>query len=206
MPKKAYSPEEVHAVRIRIMDEASRIMVEQGIANISMRNLAGSLGMTAPNLYNYFPNKHELFMETTKRGFELLSDNMEKAAAGHDDPIERLRSILKSSLPFAQEWTGYWELIFHPPISLRSIEGTPFEEADRLVREKTFNLMMEAVNDVKGDADEALPIRAITAMTNVHGLIDLYNHRILEQLGDNVDQMIAYLIDSSLDFIFPPKP
>src|SRR5690606_20841109 len=149
----------------------------------------------------------ELFLETTLRGFELLSENMQAAAKGIDNPREKLRAILKSSLPFARRWSGYWELIFHPPISLREFEGTPFEQADRVLREKTFALMMASVADVgKLDAQEAntdIPIRAITAMTNMHGLIDLYNHRILEQFGDGAEQMVELLIDSSLDLMFP---
>jgi AcrR family transcriptional regulator len=206
MPKKAYTSEEVNALKTRIMDEASRIMAEKGVANISMRSLAASLNMTAPNLYNYFPNKHELFLETTLRGFSLLSENMEAAVRGIENPRERLRAILKSSLPFAQRWSGYWELIFHPPISLREFAGTPFEDADRLLREKTFSLMMESVADVAemhGEVNSAIPIRAITAMTNVHGLIDLYNHRILEQFGEGAEKMVEMLIDQSLDLLFP---
>lgn len=209
MPKKPYTEDEVNALKIRIMDEASRIMAEKGVANISMRNLAASLNMTAPNLYNYFPSKHELFLETTLRGFALLSESMEQAAAGIEDPREKLRAILKSSLPFAKRWSGYWELIFHPPISLSEFSGTPFEEADRILREKTFALMMDSVADVSemniNEEDSVIPVRAITAMTNVHGLIDLYNHRILEQFGEGAEQMVEMLIDQSLELLFPPQ-
>ena len=205
MPKKAYTEEEVDNLKVKIMDEASRIMAEKGVSNISMRNLAASLDMTAPNLYNYFPNKHELFLETTMRGFSLLSENMEQAAGGIEDPLERLRAILKSALPFAKQWSGYWELIFHPPISLREFEGTPFEESDQILRAKTFSLMMDSVGEVaKMSGDEGdIPVRAITAMTNVHGLVDLYNHRIFEQFGEGAEQMVEHLIDASLELLFP---
>lgn len=209
MPKKAYTQEEVTALKHTIMDEASRIMAEKGVANISMRNLASGLGMTAPNLYNYFPSKHELFLETSLRGFELLRRHTEAAGKGIENPRERLRAILKSSLVFARTWTGYWELIFHPPISLQAFKGTPLEEADRLVREKTFQMMMDSVAEASKyyteDKEGNLPIRAITAMTNVHGLIDLYNHRILDQFGEGAEKMVERLIDESLDLLFPIK-
>ena len=206
MPKKAYSEEEVKAMKIRIMDEASKIMAEKGVANISMRSLASSLNMTAPNLYNYFPGKHELFLETALRGFDLLAENMRCATKDISEPREQLRAILKSSLGFVQTHMGYWELIFHPPITLREFEGTPFEEADKILREKTYQLMMGVVEESSkhytSDNESNLPIRAITAMTNVHGLIDLYNHRILEQFGEP-EKLVEHLIDESLDFIFP---
>ena len=115
MPKKAYTEAEILVLKINIMDEASRIMAVKGVTNISMRSLASSLGMTAPNLYNYFPSKHELFLETTMRGFELLSESMIKAGEGIEEPREKLRAILKSSLAFAKQWSGYWELIRKTP-------------------------------------------------------------------------------------------
>lgn len=206
MPKKAYSEQEVEALRIKIMDEASRIMALEGIANISMRRLSAQLGMTAPNLYNYFPSKHDLFLKTSLRGFELLSRDMEAVTEGIKDPRERLRAILKASFVFAKNHLGYWELIFHPPISMRELEGTPFIEVVQVLRQKTFDLMMKsvyAVSDAYTDETGSLPIRAITAMTNVHGLIDLYNHQLLAQLGDEVEQMVEHLIDASLNLIFP---
>jgi AcrR family transcriptional regulator len=209
MPKKAYSPQEVEVLKVKIMDEASRIMALEGIANISMRKLSAKLGMTAPNLYNYFPSKHDLFLQTSLRGFELLSKDMELATEGVKDPRERLRAILKASFAFAKNRLGYWELIFHPPISMRELEGTPFVELDQVLRQKTFDLMMKsvsAVSDAYADEAGTLPIRAITAMTNVHGLIDLYNHRLLEQFGAGVEQMVEHLIDASLNLIFPLQP
>ena len=209
MPKKAYSPQEVASLKIKIMDEASRIMAVEGIANISMRKLSAQLGMTAPNLYNYFPSKHDLFLQTSLRGFELLSGEMESVTMDIKDPRERLRAILQASFAFAKNHLGYWQLIFHPPLSMRELEGTPFIEVDQVLRQKTFDLMMKsvsAVSDAYTDEAGSLPIRAITAMTNVHGLIDLYNHRLLEQFGEGVEQMVEHLIDASLNLIFPPQP
>ena len=57
MPKKPFTPEEVAAQRQRIMDSASQVMAEVGFHHLSMRKLASQLGMTASNIYNYFPNK-----------------------------------------------------------------------------------------------------------------------------------------------------
>jgi AcrR family transcriptional regulator len=209
MPKKAYTEEEVSTLKVRIMDEASKIMAEKGVANISMRSLAASLDMTAPNLYNYFPSKHELFMATSLRGFDLLEESNRQAANSEENPRDKLRAIFKASLTFAKSWPGYWELIFHPPLSLREFEGTPFVEADKLLREKTFQLMMESVEEAgkyySEDPKYAVPVRAITAMTNVHGLIDLYNHRLFEMFGDGAESNIEYLIDQSIEILFPDQ-
>ena len=71
MPKKPFTPEEIAAQRERIMDSASHVMAEVGFHHLSMRKLASQLGMTASNIYNYFPNKESLFVHTRRRGFDL---------------------------------------------------------------------------------------------------------------------------------------
>ena len=210
MPKKAFSAAEIEANKIKIMDEASRVMANEGIANMSMRKLADSIGMTAANIYNYFPNKHELFLATTERGFELLNQYVSQAAEGVEHPRERLVKILKCSIEFTQQWGGYWELMFHPPISLRGLEGTPYEEIDDKMRQQLVQLMMDnfvSINSyyethAPGQLDQ-VPVRAITALTSVHGMIDLNAHRILEKFNVNTEILIDSFIDSTVNLLFP---
>ena len=78
MPRQAFSAEEIIVQKQRIMDEAAQVMASEGINQLSMRALAASLNMTAANLYNYFPSKRQLFIETTQRGYELIEQNEQK--------------------------------------------------------------------------------------------------------------------------------
>ena len=43
----------------------------------------------------------------------------------------------------------------------------------------------------------------ITLLTNTHGLIDLYNHKMLDGFDVDVPPLIDALIDSSIDILLP---
>jgi len=231
MPRARLSTEAINQQKIRIMDEAASLMASDGIGALSMRILANRLGMTAANLYNYFPNKQALFAATSERGFQLLDQYTEAGVAGIENPREKLAALLKSAVRFAGEWTGYWELLLHPPTPLRirleAEDSALVSDLRQRTSERMLGLLMEllARSGIELAAPEpgqqlpdmaamsgqdfgpnAIWVRIITLLTNTHGLIDLYNHRMLDKLGVEVPPLVDALIDASIDIILPPAP
>lgn len=228
MPRQAFSAEEIVVQKQRIMDEAAQVMASEGISQLSMRALAASLNMTAANLYNYFPSKRQLFIETTQRGYELLDSYTKDGVTRGEEPREKLAGLLKSAVRFAHDWTGYWELMVHPPLQLR--EDLANDEGDLTsdLRQRTSNRMIElftallsrsgvtltppeensSMPGIEGIAEEGFGpdtiwVRVITLLTNTHGLIDLYNHKMLDGFDVDVPPLIDALIDSSIDILLP---
>ena len=228
MPRQAFSAEEVLVQKQRIMDEAAQVMASEGISQLSMRALAASLNMTAANLYNYFPSKRQLFIETTQRGYELLDSYTKDGVTRGEEPRAKLAGLLKSAVRFAHDWTGYWELMVHPPLQLR--EDLANDEGDLTsdLRQRTSNRMIElftallsrsgvtltppeensSMPGIEGIAEEGFGpdtiwVRVITLLTNTHGLIDLYNHKMLDGFDVDVPPLIDALIDSSIDILLP---
>ena len=95
MPRQAFTAEEIVVQKQRIMDEAANAMASEGISQLSMRTLATSVNMTAANLYNYFPSKRQLFIETTQRGYELLDSYTKEGVASFEEPRDKLAGLLK---------------------------------------------------------------------------------------------------------------
>ena len=89
MPRQAFTAEEIVVQKQRIMDEAANAMASEGISQLSMRALATSVNMTAANLYNYFPSKRQLFIETTQRGYELLDSYTKEGVARFEEPRDK---------------------------------------------------------------------------------------------------------------------
>lgn len=54
----------------RILVAAIALFAERGYENCNMRTLAGSVGLKAPTLYNYYPSKEAVLMEAIKFGME----------------------------------------------------------------------------------------------------------------------------------------
>ena len=228
MPRQAFSAEEIVVQKQRIMDEAAQVMASEGISQLSMRALAASLNMTAANLYNYFPSKRQLFIETTQRGYELLDSYTKDGVTRGEEPRAKLAGLLKSAVRFAHDWTGYWELMVHPPLQLREDLANDEGDLTSALRQRTSNRMIElftallsrsgvtltppeensSMPGIEGIAEEGFGpdtiwVRVITLLTNTHGLIDLYNHKMLDGFDVDVPPLIDALIDSSIDILLP---
>lgn len=73
-----------------LLDAALGIVDSAGLAALTMRRLAASLGVEAMTLYHYVPSK------------EVLLDWM----------VERMRSEMRLAEPLPDDWTGVLEAIF----------------------------------------------------------------------------------------------
>src|SRR5262245_36626476 len=49
------------ATKAEILDAAWELVREQGLAALSLRDLAARVGMRAPSLYQYFDSKHAIY-------------------------------------------------------------------------------------------------------------------------------------------------
>ena len=78
--------------RDAILDTARTMIVARGIDGFSLRRLAAHLGVTAPSLYRFFDSKDAIVAAIAEAAFEQLIDAIDGAAAGHDDPIERIKA------------------------------------------------------------------------------------------------------------------
>jgi len=76
------------AMRKRITKKAFEIMSKKGIEQVSMREIAQSIGVTKPVLYYYFKNKEELcrhiILDVTK-SFEQSLEQFYKRGAGIEE-------------------------------------------------------------------------------------------------------------------------
>jgi AcrR family transcriptional regulator len=70
--KKPRDIKEVEGIQGRILQAALGIIVQEGFPALTMRRLASTIGMTAPNIYNYYKSKDELYITLVIQGFEML--------------------------------------------------------------------------------------------------------------------------------------
>jgi AcrR family transcriptional regulator len=67
------------AMKQDILDTARGIMREEGVAALSIHELARRLEIRPPSLYNYYNSKMEIYDELFRLGFELFSRAMQEA-------------------------------------------------------------------------------------------------------------------------------
>lgn len=99
-----------------ILDTARAIMREEGVAALSMQELARRMDMRAPSLYNYFSGKMEIYDALFRLGFHLYNAHLQelmKASRGFRDEV---RIALESYMSFALENPELYQLCFERPV------------------------------------------------------------------------------------------
>src|SRR5438128_2895277 len=88
--------------RCKILDAALSIGKTDGWQALSMRKIADIIEYTAPIIYEYFANKEALLLELTKKGYVMLSKQMQEAKDHHKLPEKQLEAM----------WLTYWNFAF----------------------------------------------------------------------------------------------
>ena len=189
MPKKPFTAEEIIAQRQRIMDSASSVMAEVGFHHLSMRKLASQLGMTASNIYNYFPNKESLFLHTRRRGFELAFLDINEQIRRGVAPDVGVYQFATDLIQFAQRFPGYYQLMFQPPLlSLGDADPADQEVRHQLERleaewqQHALTLLVDAIPGLVDRPESLQKQMALFFVSSIHGLIDTYRYQALSTL------------------------
>jgi AcrR family transcriptional regulator len=81
--------------RQRIKDEATRLFVEHGVGDVSVRDIAHAVGMKAPNLYAHFRSRDDLVTELFTEGYAAYGKLLAEAAASATDFPSQLEAMLR---------------------------------------------------------------------------------------------------------------
>ncbi|KQI69423.1 TetR family transcriptional regulator [Loktanella sp. 3ANDIMAR09] len=83
----------------RVRDAALRLIAQHGFAAVSMRQIAGEVGVQAGALYNYIPDKQSLLFELLD---SHMSEVMEAAAQARlsGTPLQRLEGFTRFHIRF----------------------------------------------------------------------------------------------------------
>lgn len=73
------------ATRREILDAARKLLASGGPPSVTLRAVAGEVGMTAPGIYRYFPSHEKLLLALTDEIAGELADAVEAAGDRHGD-------------------------------------------------------------------------------------------------------------------------
>ncbi len=99
-----------------IFKAARAIMREEGVAALSMQELARRMDMRAPSLYNYFSGKMDIYDALFRLGFNLWKESVEKAAAESNSFQDEMRNVVEGYMTFALENPELYQLCFERPV------------------------------------------------------------------------------------------
>ncbi len=206
--KVARSAHELEKVRAGILDEALSIISREGFESLTMRKLASKAGMTAPNLYNYFANKDEIYLTLIIAGFRKLHEALKRAYSSSPDPPARAKALIDAYMRFGIENSAHYDIMFtRPTPKYNDYVGTPHEKLSRIeytISMEIAELARRSVREVAGGAagkgKEDLTKDVVKVWCMLHGMVSLFNSHIIEYVAQDsrtiYDRIALELIDS----------
>ena len=116
---KANSPllqQKREAMLARILDTARAIMREEGVAALSMQELARRLDIRAPSLYNYFSSKMEIYDALFQLGYRKFAGQINTYLNEEGDWQTQLSNLMKNYMDFALQNPELYQLCFERPV------------------------------------------------------------------------------------------
>lgn len=157
--------------RVNILDAALHIVKHEGWQALSMRKIADVIEYTAPIIYEYFANKDAILMELTRKGYLILSKDMEVAKDNYRLPEEQLEAM----------WLAYWNFAFENKELYQVMFGVQMNCCCELVKsmpeaQRPTTLVSEAIMklmNIKDINDEMICTKYYTFWSVVHGLVSI---------------------------------
>jgi len=174
------------ATRAGILEAAWDLARRHGLAAITLREVAGAVGMRAPSLYKHFASKNAMYDAMYAQAVEQLSARLSRRRQGRD-PRATLRNRVRAFVAFCVEDPVRYQLMLERPVP--GFEPTP----------ETYRMALAALSGTRTDL-EATGItgaRALDLMRAITtGIVSL------QVANDPAGTRWTRLVDEALDMFF----
>jgi len=153
-------------LRAALLAEGLRLLEEREDADLSLRELARGVGVSATAVYRHFPDKEALREALAQAAYDRLGEAQREAAAAFDDVGEQFQAMGRTYVRFALDHPALFRLMssIAPHGDLFDLGVDHDDAAARLLRAYALRLAGEGAS-----VDVARTI-AVRAWALVHGL------------------------------------
>jgi AcrR family transcriptional regulator len=153
----------------QVLDVAVEVMADQGVAGLTLGEVARRMGIRPPSLYVYFDGKNALYDALFERGWrELLTVlHAVREEAQTQSPEDGFRAVSEAFVRWAVEHPAYAPLMFWRPVpGFTPTERAygPASEIQRMGRD--FLADMQRLGGLRADVDLDLAFRTWTTATS----------------------------------------
>jgi AcrR family transcriptional regulator len=100
------------ALRERIIEAASKVLMNEGYESLSMRRVAQDANCSQMAMYRHFENKEALTQHICTELYMRFAVKMNREMDSVDDPWERLKRFVAALIRFATSYPDHYSLIF----------------------------------------------------------------------------------------------
>jgi AcrR family transcriptional regulator len=159
----------------KILAAARELLLAEGVAGLSMRNLAAKVGYSATAIYSYFADKKDVLRALLDADCVALRRAMDGAAA-EPDPVERLRKVGRAYVEFGLQHPGHYRVLvmMEPEPGLMDDNprrGDPAQDAYALLRQAAADgIQAKRFRPEFTDPDQLAQL----LWAGVHGVVSLH--------------------------------
>lgn len=163
--------------RGEILDAAKRLFLTEGYEHATIRKIAAAVGVSAPTLYLYFPDKDAILRAIAESTFERLLERLEASQRAPGSDLDRLRAGLSAYVAFGLAHPDEYRLTFLAKMMGPSGPGRPAAPCEEVeAADRSFEILVRGIavlmeTGVFRQADPVLTGEAVWA--SIHGLTAL---------------------------------
>jgi AcrR family transcriptional regulator len=150
-----------------VLDVAAEVMTDQGVAGLTLGEVARRMGIRPPSLYVYFDGKNALYDALFERGYRFLLTAMEAVRDSSADlaPISQAQVFSAAMVRWSVENPAYAPLMFWRPVPGFIPSATAYAPAIALSRQgEEFVAELQAGGALAPGVDLELVFRSWTAL------------------------------------------
>ena len=182
----------------RLVDEAARLLAEEGPEALSLRRLAAVVGVSTMPVYTLFGDKHGLLAAMHREGFRRLGDTLQ-AVPRTADPLADLGQLGQAYRNAALASPHLYDLMFGRPV-----RGFSPDDEGRAAAEAAYRPLVEAVARCQqvGVLTGGEPERvALHLWTVAHGMVSLELNEQLPDIGVAAELFTEALALAGIPFL-----
>ena len=181
--------------RAELLRAAARLFVKKGFAATTTRDIAQAVGMRSGSPFYHFRSKQELLKAVIIEGLEGGHARAQAAIAGIDDPVQRLRALVRTHLGNLLEGDRHAPLLINEGRSLEAAARAQIAAAfDRY--QLAWQATLDELADLKLIASAAPPTRLF-----LFGMLNWTSQWYRSDGALNLDQ----LADQALAMLLAPR-
>ncbi len=192
----------------RILEEASRLFLRNGVRSITMNEIAEALGMSKRTLYEHFPNKEVLLQESIKHNHNKYVESIKKLLDTLENPLEIIHihitevfKVISNAHPnFINDLNKYHPEIckkvvipnrtaaisFTEEVIKRGVKQGYFrEDINPSIMANIAHLQFQLMDDSAFDNYSKTDVFEHTVMTFIRGIATEKGHKMIDKLFYN---------------------
>jgi AcrR family transcriptional regulator len=180
MPSKKTAAAPPLELREACIVAARQVIAEHGIENLSLREVARTLGVSHQAPYKHYPSRDHLLSEVMRRCFQGFARHLDDRAR-FDDPEQDLESLGQQYLAYAAEHPLEYRLMFSASWPESADELDLMRDAGH-----AFDVLRGVLRRLHGEAAEVREVIELDALyiwSTMHGLAGVMNGQCIDKLG-----------------------